>query len=54
MIPGIPGGPELLVVLFIFVLLFGASNIPKAANALGRSTKEFSRGREEIEAELED
>lgn len=45
--------PELLIVGGIIVLLFGASRIPRTANAIGRSTKEFQRGRSEIEAELE-
>lgn len=50
----IPAPPELLIIAAFVVLLFGASRIPKAANAVGRSTKEFQRGRSEIEAELED
>ena len=48
---GIPGGVELLVVLLIAVLLFGANRIPKLARASGQALGEFKRGREE---ELED
>jgi len=49
-----PAPPELAVIFGVLVLLFGASRIPKIANSLGRSTKEFQRGRVEIEQELDD
>jgi sec-independent protein translocase protein TatA len=52
--PGIPGGPELLVVLLIAVLLFGASKIPKLARSSGEAIGEFQKGREEVEQELEE
>ena len=50
----LPGPPELLIVLAIAVLLFGASKLPDLGNALGRSTKEFEYGREKSEQELEE
>ncbi|MFB6252247.1 MAG: twin-arginine translocase TatA/TatE family subunit [Halobellus sp.] len=50
--PGLPGGPEVLVVLLILVLLFGANKIPKLARSTGQAMGEFRRGREEIEEEL--
>lgn len=50
--PGMPGGPELLIVLFVLVLLFGANKIPKLARASGQAMGEFRRGREDVEAEL--
>ena len=52
--PGLPGGPELLIVLFVLVLLFGANKIPKLARSTGQAMGEFKRGREEIEAELKE
>ncbi|MFB6068544.1 MAG: twin-arginine translocase TatA/TatE family subunit [Halobacterium sp.] len=52
--PGLPGGPELLIVLFVLVLLFGANKIPKLARSTGQAMGEFKRGREEIEEELQD
>lgn len=50
--PGLPGGPELLIVLLVLVLLFGANKIPKLARSTGQAMGEFKRGREEIEEEL--
>jgi sec-independent protein translocase protein TatA len=50
---GIPGGPELLLVLGLAILLFGANKIPELARATGQSLGEFRKGREEIESELE-
>ncbi|MDS0298357.1 twin-arginine translocase TatA/TatE family subunit [Halogeometricum sp. S1BR25-6] len=50
--PGIPGGPELLIVLLIVVLLFGANKLPKLARSSGQAMGEFKRGREEIDQEL--
>jgi sec-independent protein translocase protein TatA len=52
--PGLPGGPELLIVLFVLVLLFGANKIPKLARSTGQAMGEFQRGRNEIEEELEE
>lgn len=39
-----PGPTELLIVLFIAMLLFGGSRLPKLARGLGASAKEFQRG----------
>ncbi|WP_410765168.1 twin-arginine translocase TatA/TatE family subunit [Haloferax sp. DFSO60] len=50
--PGLPGGPELLIVLLIVVLLFGANKLPQLARSTGQAMGEFRRGREEIEDEL--
>jgi sec-independent protein translocase protein TatA len=38
------GITELLVVLAILVVLFGAVKLPKLARSLGRSRNEFKRG----------
>jgi sec-independent protein translocase protein TatA len=51
---GIPGGPEMLVILLIAILLFGANKIPKLARSSGEAIGEFQKGREEVEQELEE
>jgi sec-independent protein translocase protein TatA len=54
LVPGLPGGPELIIVLFVLVLLFGANKIPKLARSTGQAMGEFRKGRQEVEEELED
>ncbi len=38
------GGPELLVILLIALLLFGGTQLPKLARSLGQAQKEFKKG----------
>jgi sec-independent protein translocase protein TatA len=39
----LPGGSELLIILFIVLLLFGARKLPDLAGSMGRSIKEFRK-----------
>ena len=41
------GLPELLIILAIVLLLFGAKKLPEMARSLGRSSKEFKKGMQE-------
>ncbi len=41
------GLTEILLVLLVLVLLFGARRIPDLARSLGRSLSEFKKGRRE-------
>jgi sec-independent protein translocase protein TatA len=38
------GAPELLIILVIAFLLFGANKLPKLARSLGQASKEFKAG----------
>jgi len=49
-----PGGPEMLLIVGILVLLFGAQKIPKLARSLGEAEGELKKGRKQAEAELTD
>ena len=51
---GLPGGPELLLIVGIVILLFGASKLPKLARSMGSATGEFKKGRQEVEEELDE
>lgn len=50
----VPGGPELLLILALAILLFGASKVPKLARSMGESMGEFKKGKEKTEQELEE
>lgn len=45
----LPGGPELLIILLIALLLVGGNKIQKLA---GEAIDEFEKGRKEVEQEL--
>lgn len=52
------GWPELVIILVVLLLLFGAKRLPEIARSVGKSTKEFKKGMrdgatEEDEAEDE-
>jgi len=43
------GTPELIVIVLVIFLLFGATRLPQLAKALGQSKKAFREGIEEGE-----
>lgn len=45
------GTPELIVIVLVIFLLFGATRLPQLAKALGQSKKAFRDGIEEGERE---
>ncbi len=45
------GGPELILVVLVIFLLFGATRLPQLAKALGQSKKAFREGIDEGERE---
>ena len=38
------GGPEILLVVLVVLLLFGSSQLPKLARSLGQASKELRKG----------
>lgn len=47
------GLPEIILILAVLLLLFGARKLPDLARSLGRSTKEFKAGMRDGAAEDE-
>lgn len=45
------GAPELIIVLLVVLLLFGATRLPKLARSMGEASKEFKKGIGEKDAE---
>ena len=44
---GLPGGSEIILVIFIILLLFGAKKLPELSRSLGKSLGEFKKGQRE-------
>jgi sec-independent protein translocase protein TatA len=42
-------GPDMMVILLIVLLLFGAKKLPELARGMGRAVKEFGAARDEVE-----
>lgn len=38
------GAPELIIILALILLLFGAARLPKLARSLGQASREFKKG----------
>ena len=51
---GTIGLPELLVVLLIVLLLFGAKRLPEIARGMGKSIHEFKKGIKDVEHDVND
>lgn len=47
-------GPEMLVVLFAILLLFGGKKIPELMRGIGKGIREFNAARSTLESELKD
>ena len=47
-------GPEMLIVVFAILLLFGGKKIPELMRGIGKGIKEFNHARASVEKELKD
>jgi sec-independent protein translocase protein TatA len=43
-----PGGTEVLVILFVILLIFGGKKIPELMKGLGKGINEFKKGMADI------
>lgn len=47
-------GPEMLVIIFAILLLFGGRKIPELMRGIGKGISEFNKARASVEKELKD
>lgn len=47
-------GPEMLVIMFAILLLFGGKKIPELMRGIGKGIREFNTARSTIESELKE
>ena len=47
-------GPDLLIILSIVLVLFGAKKLPDLARSIGQSMNEFRKAREDLDRDLKD
>ena len=47
------GTGEILLILFLVIILFGAKKIPELARGMGRGIREFKDATKEIKSEIE-
>ena len=47
------GGGEIILILFVILLLFGAKKLPELAKGLGKGISEFKKASTEIKDEVE-
>lgn len=50
---GSVGMQEVILILFILLLLFGAKRLPELGQSLGKGIREFKRGISEIQEEID-
>jgi sec-independent protein translocase protein TatA len=47
------GMPELLIIMFIFLILFGARKLPEIGGGMGKAIKNFRNATHEVKEEIE-
>ena len=45
-------GPDLIVILLIILVLFGAKKLPELARGMGQAVREFSKAKDEFSNEI--
>jgi sec-independent protein translocase protein TatA len=48
------GAGEIILILLVILLLFGAKKIPELARGLGKGMSEFKKGLKDVEKEIKD
>ena len=48
-----PGGPEIIILFFLILILFGAKKLPELARGMGQAVNEFRKAKDDFNRELE-
>ncbi|MDP4680024.1 MAG: twin-arginine translocase TatA/TatE family subunit [Cyclobacteriaceae bacterium] len=51
---GMPGGWELVIIVLVIILLFGAKKIPELAKGIGKGIREFKDATKDIKSEIDE
>ena len=51
---GMPGGPELILIVLVLLLIFGGKKIPELMKGLGKGMNEFKKAKKEMEDGVKD
>jgi len=54
MLVGFLGGPEMIIVGLIVLLLFGGKKLPELMKGLGKGIREFNNAKANVEGELKE
>jgi sec-independent protein translocase protein TatA len=46
------GGPDLIIILLIILVLFGAKKLPELAKGMGQAMREFQKAKDDFSDEL--
>ncbi len=49
-----PGGMEMVLIVLVVLIFFGAKKIPELARGLGKGIREFKDATKEVQKEIED
>ena len=49
-----PGGMEMVLIVLVVLIFFGAKKIPELAKGLGKGIREFKDATKEVQKEIED
>jgi len=53
-VAGVIGGWEIILILAVIVLMFGAKKLPELAKGMGKSIKEFKKAARDTVSQIED
>jgi sec-independent protein translocase protein TatA len=45
-------GPDMILILLVLLLLFGAKKLPELAKGMGQAVREFSKAKDEVQSEI--